>query len=257
MNEDELKLSENIVQTENIVQIKNICVSYGSKTVIKNFSLTLSQGQKIVLEGTNGCGKTTLLKCILGSVKPQSGKIIISNKVKTAYCKQGFPEGRTPISVYEVVAMGLYKAKDKDSGRVVRAMQKAGIESLANCAFESLSGGEKQKVSLARCFCQDANLLLLDEPSSFLDVSFREEFIKIMKMLPSYMSAIVVTHDQVLARGLGWQVVRFVDSKQEKQKLGDILESVPETGSKNDNEKDNMEEHCMKEHCKRGQTCKE
>lgn len=252
LNEDEPKLSENIVQTENIVQIKNICISYGSKAVIKDFSLTLSQGQKIVLEGTNGCGKTTLLKCILGSVKPQSGKIIISNKVKTAYCKQGFPEGRTPVSVYEVVAMGLYKAKDKDSGRVVRAMQKAGIESLANCAFESLSGGEKQKVSLARCFCQDANLLLLDEPSSFLDVSFREEFIAIMKTLPSYMSAIVVTHDQILARGLGWQVVRFVDSKQNKQELDTILEDHHEIVSKHSNVENNMEAHC-----KRGPVCKE
>jgi len=205
LNQNEVKL----VDKEPIVQIKDICVSYGSKTVIKDFSLSLLSGQKIVLEGPNGCGKTTLLKCILGSVKPQSGKIIISSGVKKAYCKQGFSEGKTPVSVYEVVSMGLYKAKDKDSGRVVRAMQKAGIESLSSFAFESLSGGEKQKVSLARCFCQDANLLLLDEPSSFLDVAFREEFIAIMRTLPSYMAAIVVTHDKFLARGLGWPVVRL------------------------------------------------
>ncbi len=229
-----------------IVQIKNIGVSYGSKTVLKDFSLSLMPGQKIVLEGPNGCGKTTLLKCILGSVKPQSGKIIISSEVKTAYCKQGFPNAMTPVSVYEVVSMGLYKSKDKDKARVMRAMKKAGIENLASCAFDSLSGGEKQKVSLARCFCQDANLLLLDEPSSFLDVAFREEFIAIMKTLPPYITAVVVTHDVSLSRGLPWPVFH----------LGS-LDKQEEDGRKKAYTQCCNVDNGMEKTCKRGEICKE
>lgn len=180
------------------------------------FSLALKPGDKFVIEGPNGCGKTTLLKAILGNIKPQKGKITLAFNTKTAYCKQGFAETKTPISVTEVVSMGLYKAKDKahktqvsNKEKVQHAMKQAGVGYLANRNFSQLSGGEKQRVNLARCFCQDANLLLLDEPSSFLDASFRDEFAFMMRELPSYMSAIVVTHDAQLTQALGWPVVRM------------------------------------------------
>lgn len=76
-------------------------------------------------------------------------------------------------------------------------------------AFWRFVGREKQRVSLARCFCQDANLLLMDEPSSFLDVEFMEEFVQMMHALPKYMASIVVTHDTQLTQALGWPIVRL------------------------------------------------
>lgn len=199
-----------------ILQIKSITVSFGSNTVFRDFSLDLHNGERIVIEGPNGCGKTTLLKCILGMVKPQKGSIVFSDGVKTAYCKQGFSEGGTVVSVYEVVSMGLYKSKSNDRAKVERAMRATGVERLARRAFGGLSGGEKQRVNLARCICQDANLLLLDEPSSFLDVASRDEFIAMMHALPSYMAAVVVSHDETLTQeltspmhGKSWHVVRL------------------------------------------------
>ena len=204
-----------------ILEIQNISISYNGHQVIFNFSLSLNQGDKLVIEGPNGCGKTTLLKAILGNVKTQKGKVSLASNARTAYCKQGFAETKTPISVTEVVSMGLYKAKaqakntNKDSSKekVQLAMQQAGVSHLANRNFSELSGGEKQRVNLARCFCQDANLLLLDEPSSFLDANFRDEFASMMRDLPPYMSAIVVTHDAQLTQVLGWPVVKMAQTQ--------------------------------------------
>ena len=197
---------------ETILDIKNLTISYNGTPVLTDFSLALKPGDKFVIEGPNGCGKTTLLKAILGNIKPQKGKITLAFNTKTAYCKQGFAETKTPISVAEVISMGLYKAKGKarnNTQKVQLAMQQAEVIQLANRSFSELSGGEKQRVNLARCFCQDANLLLLDEPSSFLDASFRDEFASMMRELPDYMSAIVVTHDAQLTQALGWPVVRM------------------------------------------------
>lgn len=197
----------NTASLKTILVIQNLSVSYNSTLVLKDFSLTLKEGERIVIEGPNGCGKTTLLKAILGNVKPQKGKIMLSSNTRTAYCKQGFAETKAPISVYEVVTMGLYKQEKRDLKRVELAMRETGVRHLAERRFEELSGGEKQRVSLARCFCQDANLLLMDEPSSFLDVAFRDEFVQMMRALPDYMAVIVVTHDTQLTQALGWPVV--------------------------------------------------
>ena len=198
---------------EIILEIKNLSISYNATPALVDFSLTLKKGEKLVIEGPNGCGKTTLLKAILGNVKPQKGRIILASNTRTAYCKQGFAETKTPISVTEVVSMGLYRVKEHNKGpnkaKVQHAMQQAGVLHLANRNFSELSGGEKQRVNLARCFCQEANLLLLDEPSSFLDANFRDEFATMMRELPVYMSAIVVTHDAQLTQALAWPVVRM------------------------------------------------
>lgn len=197
-----------------ILSIDNISVSYGNKNVFNGFSLSVKKGDKLVIAGPNGCGKTTLLKSILGILKPTSGCIHLAQNTRTAYCKQGFTTAATTISVYEVVGMGLYKQRGKDRTCVQRAMMETGVQHLADRPFNGLSGGEKQRVSLARCLCQDANLLLLDEPSSFLDAASCTDFISLMKALPSHIAAIVVTHDDKLIQGLGWPVVEMTAPKE-------------------------------------------
>lgn len=199
---------ENILE-DAILDIDSISVSYGKKEVLDGFSLSMKKGDKLVVAGPNGCGKTTLLKSILGILKPTKGCIHLSQSTRTAYCKQGFTTAATTISVYEVVGMGLYKQNGKDRTCVERAMRETGVQHLASRPFNGLSGGEKQRVSLARCLCQDANLLLLDEPSSFLDVASCKDFTSLMKSLPSHIAAIVVTHDDKLIQGLGWPVVEM------------------------------------------------
>lgn len=192
------------------MKISNLYVDYGKKSIISNFSLEVKTGEKIIIAGPNGCGKTTLLKCILGIIKPTAGLVELAPGETTAYCKQDFPNSEFPITAAEVVAMGVGKKDKKESSkRVEEALKKANALELKDRLFYSLSGGERQKVSLARCFCQNAKLLLLDEPSSFLDSNSKQAFIQRMKELEKEtFSVIAITHDEEIIQKLGWKTVR-------------------------------------------------
>lgn len=191
------------------MQILNLCAGYGNRTVINNFSLTIAPGDRLIIAGPNGCGKTTLLKCILGIIKPKSGKILLEAGETMAYCKQDFPNASFPITAEEVVAMGLNSKSKNKKEQIEKALEKAGATSLKERLFYSLSGGERQKISLARCYCQEASILILDEPSSFLDSASRGAFINQMKKLERENFAIVaVTHDEEIINQLGWKTVR-------------------------------------------------
>jgi zinc transport system ATP-binding protein len=192
------------------MKIENLCVKYDKNIVIENFSLNLTLGEKIIIYGPNGTGKTTLLKTILGIVKAASGKIIFEDDEVIAYCKQDYPNPEFPITVEEVVAMGIKKQNKNSKEDIKTALTKANALNLQGRLFYSLSGGERQKVSLARCYCQNANLFLLDEPSSFLDTKSKNIFLEQMKNLENQnCSVIAVTHDEELIKNLNWKVIKW------------------------------------------------
>ena len=192
------------------MKIENLCVKYDKNIVIENFSLNLTLGEKIIIYGPNGTGKTTLLKTILGIVKVASGKIIFEDNEIIAYCKQDYPNPEFPITVEEVVAMGIKKQNKNSKEDIKNALTKANALNLQGRLFYSLSGGERQKVSLARCYCQNANLFLLDEPSSFLDTKSKNIFLEQMKNLENQnCSVIAVTHDEELIKNLNWKVIKW------------------------------------------------
>lgn len=194
-----------------LLELENVDFSYSDSDskVLENFSLVVKNGEKILIQGPNGSGKTTLLKIIMGLLKPDKGVIKRSENLSIAYCKQDFANNKFPISAYEVVSMG-----SKNKEEIKKAMILTDSWNLKDRSFFSLSGGEKQRVSLARCFCQQANLLLLDEPSSFLDSRAKTVFRELMQKLPDYMAAIVVTHDSDLAKTLNWNCLSL--NKKEK-----------------------------------------
>lgn len=192
------------------MKIENLCVKYDKNIVIENFSLNLTLGEKVIIYGPNGTGKTTLLKTILGIVKATSGKIIFEDDEVIAYCKQDYPNPEFPITVEEVVAMGIKKQNKNSKEDIKNALTKANALNLQGRLFYSLSGGERQKVSLARCYCQNANLFLLDEPSSFLDTKSKNIFLEQMKNLENQnCSVIAVTHDEELIKNLNWKVIKW------------------------------------------------
>ncbi|MBE6352907.1 MAG: ATP-binding cassette domain-containing protein [Treponema bryantii] len=192
------------------MKIENLCVKYDKNIVIENFSLNLTLGEKVIIYGPNGTGKTTLLKTILGIVKAASGKIIFEDNEIIAYCKQDYPNPEFPITVEEVVAMGIKKQNKNSKEDIKNALIKANALNLQGRLFYSLSGGERQKVSLARCYCQNANLFLLDEPSSFLDTKSKNIFLEQMKNLENQnCSVIAVTHDEELIKNLNWKVIKW------------------------------------------------
>lgn len=192
------------------MKIENLCIKYDKNIVIENFSLNLTLGEKVIIYGPNGTGKTTLLKTILGIVKATSGKIIFEENEVIAYCKQDYPNPEFPITVEEVVAMGIKKQNKNSKEDIKNALTKANALNLQGRLFYSLSGGERQKVSLARCYCQNANLFLLDEPSSFLDTKSKNIFLEQMKNLENQnCSVIAVTHDEELIKNLNWKVIKW------------------------------------------------
>ncbi len=197
-----------------LVEIRNLHVQYGLRTVIDDLSLVVRPSEKILLSGPNGCGKTTLLRCMMKLQKISGGSILIdggSDSADIAYCKQETGHSNYPLSAREVVAIGAMRRNRSERREIVEfALDQTGCSKLAGRNFFSLSGGEKQRVSLARCLAQDPSLLLLDEPTSFLDEEGCDSVLNVLNSLDSrQMTVIAVTHDLLMTRRLGWKVLRM------------------------------------------------
>ena len=198
------------------VSIKNLCCKYGK---INDLNLEVLSGGRIMILGENGTGKTTLLRLICGIYKADSGSILIDGKpVKQLekYTIGYIPqlselqeEQNFDLTVEEVVGLGCQlhnRQQRKDA--VEGAMRRTGCENLAGRKFSVLSGGEKQKVSLARCLAQKARLLLLDEPTANLDKDNRRMVVDILHSLSisEIPTIIMVTHDKELTSLKKWAV---------------------------------------------------
>lgn len=187
-----------------LIKLKNLTLGYDNHIVIDNINLEINEGDFICVVGPNGSGKSTLIKGILGLIKPISGKVIFNN------LKQNFigymPQETTvdknfPASVYEIVLSGalnktnFYSKKEKDI--VLENMKMLGIDNLKNKSFSDLSGGQRQKVLLARSLCATSKLLILDEPSNNLDKESKIELYDVIKNLNKNkgITIIMITHD--------------------------------------------------------------
>jgi len=178
----------------------NLSIGYGGTAIISGIDLTFFPGSITALIGPNGCGKSTLLKTASGLLEPVSGEVLIGGKSIT-----GMPlrERARLISVmltervsteytccFDIVSVGRYSytgilgitGRD-DRQAVLNAMEKVGVVELANRDFSRLSDGQKQRVLLARAIVSDPSVLILDEPTSFLDIGCKLEFLDILKEL--------------------------------------------------------------------------
>ncbi|HEY3388168.1 MAG TPA: ATP-binding cassette domain-containing protein, partial [Prolixibacteraceae bacterium] len=171
------------------VKIENISVQIQEKLVIDNLQLDLGRGEQLIIHGANGAGKTTLLRAMLGFLPIAEGTIKIGdyfvgsdlwkqNRNIIGYVHQENIKNNFPISASEVVQIGLGKSRIsriETEYRVEVAMRRTGSFHLFKQPYHTLSGGEKQRVSLARCLCQNARVFLMDEPTSFLDQQGKED----------------------------------------------------------------------------------
>jgi zinc transport system ATP-binding protein len=197
-----------------IVEIKNLSVSYGATCALEKISCQIEKGDFVGLVGPNGGGKTTLAKTILGLIPSHSGNILLFGenlKGFTDYSKIGYlPQKHTginplfPATVAEVVMLGLLSAKkwpkkinQNDWYNVDGLCESLGIVNLKNKLIFELSGGQQQKVMLARALASEPELLILDEPSTALDPASREVFFTRLKELNSQKQTtiILITHD--------------------------------------------------------------
>ncbi len=198
----------------NILSVKNLSFNYGNAEVLKDLSFSIEAGSFVALAGPNGAGKSTLVKLILGLEKKLQGSIEIFNQpVETfsAWSKIGYLPQKVnvfnplfPASVKEVVGSGLLAQKkypkkfnDNDNLLIEESLNLLSIADLKNRSISELSGGQQQKVFLARALVSKPQLLIMDEPSTALDPETRDSFFKLLQKLnqENGVSIIMITHD--------------------------------------------------------------
>ncbi len=194
----------------NAIEIENLTVYYQNVCALSNINLKVKDREFVGIIGPNGGGKSTLLKSILGLIRPYEGKIRIYNKAPDrahgliGYVPQFSKFNRDfPITVMEVVLMGRlsrripifhrYTAEDIDIAEGI--MKKLGIYQLRNRQIGELSGGQLQRTLIARALAVQPKILLLDEPTASLDASSKSDIYAILKKLNEDITILLVTHD--------------------------------------------------------------
>ncbi len=190
-----------------LIDIKNLSLGYDGYIVLKNVNLKIEENAFLCVVGPNGSGKSTLIKGILGLIKPISGTITFNNLKQNfiGYMPQETKvDSNFPASVLEIVLSGTLNKKSRslfytkeDKKLAIKNLKILGIENLKNKHFSELSGGQRQKVLLARSLCATSKLLILDEPSNNLDSKSKKNLYDILKNLnKNYnITIIMITHD--------------------------------------------------------------
>ena len=190
-----------------IVDFKNVFFSYGDRIILEDISFSVRQNDFIALIGPNGGGKTTVLKIILGLLKPEKGIVSVfggkpeENRKLIGYLPQSFLfDLNFPINVFETVIMGRYhgllkKYSESDKKAAIDALSTVGMLEYMNHHISMLSGGQLQRVLIARAIVREPDLLLLDEPMSSVDPASQKSIYELFHELNKKMAIIFVTHD--------------------------------------------------------------
>lgn len=191
------------------VKLEDVWVYYDGIPVLEGITLSVERDDFLGIIGPNGGGKTTLLKVILGLVKPGKGRITIFGKTPDnrshdiGYVPQHNLFDRDfPVSVWDVVMMGRYgkrgllkRYSNADSEAVMKALKTTGMIDFKGKQIGKLSGGEQQRVFIARALVSEPRLLLLDEPTASVDATMQTEFYELLARLKQQMAIIFVSHD--------------------------------------------------------------
>jgi zinc transport system ATP-binding protein len=196
------------------IEINNLIVKLNGREVLKDINLSLDEGRFIGIVGPNGGGKTTLLRAILGLIKPASGEILIFGRPPEEVLKTGSIFGylpqtlkirqNFPVRVIDVVMMGRYGKigrlrwpGEKDRRKAIECLSVMNVEELKDVPFGQLSGGQQQRASIARALAGEPKILILDEPSTSIDVVGQEDFYHLLKGLQKKfgITILMASHD--------------------------------------------------------------
>lgn len=216
-----------------MLRVEHVTCGYGEKAVIQDVSFQLEEGERIGIIGPNGCGKTTLLRAICGLL-PSQGEIYIEDKnlremkrkdisKKVAFMPQ-MSNVLFSYTVYETVMLGRYahgkhqifqNEQKEDREWVLACLEKTGILSIKDKLITELSGGQLQRVYLARVFAQNPNIILLDEPTNHLDLKYQIELVEELKSWSREKrhAVIGVFHDINLALSFANRILLLEDGK--------------------------------------------
>ena len=195
------------------VTIRNLNFAYEKREILKDINLSYELRDFLAIFGPNGGGKSTLLKLLLGLLQPSSGTIEILGRspalarAQMGYVPQFIAINKSfPISVLEVVLMGLIDKKifgfysKSEREQAMQALERVGMQSLADYRISELSGGQRQRVYIARALCAKAKILLLDEPLASIDTMGQVQIYELLKSLnEGGCGIILISHDVQLA----------------------------------------------------------
>ena len=197
-----------------LIKVVNLQWQVNDKVILDNLSFDVTKGETLGIIGPNGAGKTSLLRCLLNHQDNFSGDVKFKNKHLKHYSAKQLAQSfavvaqkASPIfelSVFDVVRMGLLPHKglfavdsDYDRHQIEISLEKVGIKSLINSPYNVLSGGEQQRVLIARALVQKAEVLILDEPTNHLDVYYQHQILQLVNSLG--ITVIMTVHDLNLA----------------------------------------------------------
>ena len=192
-----------------MISCENLKVGYEERVIIDNLSLSIKKGEVVSIIGPNGCGKSTLLKSLSRMIKPISGDIYIQNenikslKSKTISQKvcllSQHNDAPGDLTVEELVYFGRiphkkwYESKSKSDEELVNwAIENTGLTRYKNTPISSLSGGERQRAYIAQALCQKPDVLLLDEPTTYLDISYQLELMELVREINEKLNITIV-----------------------------------------------------------------
>ncbi len=208
----------------NLIEVKNLKIHFGDLQVLKDVSLDVKQGEKIVIIGPSGSGKSTFLRCLNRLENPTGGKIFFEGKELTApkvdldTCRQKmgmvfqhfnlFPH----LTVMENITLApitlKLKTKEEAETEAIKLLERIGLPEKANAYPSTLSGGQKQRIAIVRSLAMHPDVMLFDEPTSALDPEMVGEVLDVMKNLAKEgMTMLVVTHEMGFAREVADRVL--------------------------------------------------
>lgn len=186
------------------VEVKNVTVYYEDLCVLEDINLAVNKNEFLGIIGPNGGGKTTLIKTMMGLIKPDKGEIKIRKDAKLGYVPQFTLFDKTfPINVLDVILMGrlvstmkiFHHYSNEDIKKARNTMSELGILNLENRQIGQLSGGQLQKVLICRALASEPDILFLDEPTANVDTSSRRDIYDLLKKINEKITLIMVTHD--------------------------------------------------------------
>ena len=210
------------------IRIRDVEFSYASVPILKNICMEVAESEILGIIGPNGAGKSTLLRCIDRILSPQKGTIFLNeqdiskmSRLEIAKRMGYIPQSTTqvfPATVFETVLMGRrphisWRCNERDVEKVLEVLHLLDLEGLAMRDINELSGGQQQKVFIARALVQEPDVLLLDEPTSNLDIKHQLEVMDIIKEIARKkgISAIMAIHDLNLAARYADRLIMMKD----------------------------------------------
>ena len=218
----------------NIIEIKNLSFNYTpNKTIFSNLNLNIKKGEITTLLGKNGCGKSTLIKLLSKNITNYAGNIFLENKELKSYSLKElakklsivYQNNATPqeITVFDMVSFArlpyqnifFYKKTKEDIEKINFALKETDLIEYKNTIVSELSGGQLQRVYIAMCLAQDTEIIILDEPTTFLDIKYQKSIMKLVKRLNQelHLTIIMFLHDINQAITYSDNIVALLDGK--------------------------------------------